>query len=181
MTSCRCSASAPTSTKSSGAPRCASWWRMGHLQPDSEAFGALKLTETARGVLKGETEVMLREETAGSRIRASRTKSRRGDIAPAIRRRGRSRRSKPARRAYGRGVRRWRASAACRPMSCCTTPRSTASRPSRPTTLGAAPRHPRHRRQEARALRRRADRAGEGRERAERGSATAAQVAVFGR
>jgi ATP-dependent DNA helicase RecQ len=33
-------------------------------------------------VLKGETEVMLREETAGSRIRASRTKSRRGDLAP---------------------------------------------------------------------------------------------------
>jgi ATP-dependent DNA helicase RecQ len=55
---------------------------MGHLHPDSEAFGALKLTETARGVLKGETEVMLREETAGSRIRASRTKSRRGDLAP---------------------------------------------------------------------------------------------------
>jgi ATP-dependent DNA helicase RecQ len=54
---------------------------MGHLHPDSEAFGALKLTETARGVLKGETEVMLREETAGSRIRASRTKSRRGDLA----------------------------------------------------------------------------------------------------
>jgi ATP-dependent DNA helicase RecQ len=56
---------------------------MGHLKPDSEAFGALKLTETARGVLKGETEVMLREETPGSRIRASRTKSRRGDISPA--------------------------------------------------------------------------------------------------
>src|SRR4030088_2811320 len=55
---------------------------MGHLRPDSEAFGALKLTETARGVLKGETEVMLREETAGSRHRATRTKSRRGDIAP---------------------------------------------------------------------------------------------------
>jgi ATP-dependent DNA helicase RecQ len=55
---------------------------MGHLKPDSEAFGALKLTETARGVLKGETEVMLREETAGSRIRAIRTKSRRGDLAP---------------------------------------------------------------------------------------------------
>ena len=34
---------------------------MGHLQADSEAFGALKLTETARGILKGETEVMLRE------------------------------------------------------------------------------------------------------------------------
>jgi ATP-dependent DNA helicase RecQ len=56
---------------------------MGHLAPDSEAFGALKLTETARGVLKGETEVMLREETPGTRIRASRTKSRRGDIVPA--------------------------------------------------------------------------------------------------
>jgi ATP-dependent DNA helicase RecQ len=56
---------------------------MGHLTPDSEAFGALKLTETARGVLKGETEVMLREEAPGTRIRATRTKSRRGDIAPA--------------------------------------------------------------------------------------------------
>src|SRR6202790_1559498 len=55
---------------------------LGHLQPDSEAFGALKLTESARGVLKGETEVMLREEAAGSRIRASRARSRRGDIAP---------------------------------------------------------------------------------------------------
>ena len=39
---------------------------MGHLAPDSEAFGALKLTETARGVLKGETEVMLREQAAGA-------------------------------------------------------------------------------------------------------------------
>ncbi len=55
---------------------------MGHLRPDSEAFGALKLTESARGVLKGETEVMLREEIPGSRIRASRAKSRRGDRAP---------------------------------------------------------------------------------------------------
>ena len=35
---------------------------MGHLQADSEAFGALKLTESARGVLKGETGVMLREQ-----------------------------------------------------------------------------------------------------------------------
>ncbi len=55
---------------------------MGHLRPDTEAFGALKLTESARGVLKGETEVMLREEAAGARVRASRTKSRRGDLAP---------------------------------------------------------------------------------------------------
>jgi ATP-dependent DNA helicase RecQ len=55
---------------------------MGHLAPDTEAFGALKLTETARGVLKGETEVMLREQVAGGR--AVRTKSRRGEIAPRI-------------------------------------------------------------------------------------------------
>jgi ATP-dependent DNA helicase RecQ len=55
---------------------------MGHLRPDSEAFGALKLTDTARGVLKGETAVMLREEAPGSRNRASRAKSRRGDLAP---------------------------------------------------------------------------------------------------
>ena len=55
---------------------------MGHLQPDSEAFGALKLTDSARGVLKGETEVMLREEVPGSGLRASRTRSRRGDIVP---------------------------------------------------------------------------------------------------
>jgi ATP-dependent DNA helicase RecQ len=54
---------------------------MGHLAPDSEAFGALKLTETSRSVLKGETAVMLREETA-SAPRASRSKSRRGDLAP---------------------------------------------------------------------------------------------------
>jgi ATP-dependent DNA helicase RecQ len=55
---------------------------MGHLRPDSDAFGALKLTETARGVLKGETDVMLREQAPGSRNRASRAKSRRGDLAP---------------------------------------------------------------------------------------------------
>jgi ATP-dependent DNA helicase RecQ len=54
---------------------------LGHLQPDAEAFGALKLTDSARGVLRGETEVMLREESPGSRLRASRTKSRRGDIS----------------------------------------------------------------------------------------------------
>ena len=56
---------------------------MGYLRADSEAYGALKLTETARGVLKGETEVMLREQAPGTRIRASRTKSRRGNLAPA--------------------------------------------------------------------------------------------------
>ncbi|MBC7575826.1 MAG: DNA helicase RecQ [Tardiphaga sp.] len=53
---------------------------LGYLYADSEAYGALKLTETARGVLKGETEVMLREETAGLG-RAARSKSRRGELA----------------------------------------------------------------------------------------------------
>ncbi|MBR0739675.1 DNA helicase RecQ [Bradyrhizobium liaoningense] len=56
---------------------------MGHLQSDSEAFGALKLTDSSRGVLRGETEVWMREEAPGTRIRSSRTKSRRGDLAPA--------------------------------------------------------------------------------------------------
>src|SRR5689334_6846499 len=55
---------------------------MGHLRADSEAYNALKLTESARGVLKGETEVMLREAASGTRIRASRDKSRRGNLAP---------------------------------------------------------------------------------------------------
>src|SRR4030081_3471919 len=55
---------------------------MGHLRPHSEAFGALKPTVTARGVLKGETEVMLRAEPAVPRSRPSRSKSRRGDLAP---------------------------------------------------------------------------------------------------
>ncbi|RED38746.1 ATP-dependent DNA helicase RecQ [Rhodopseudomonas thermotolerans] len=50
---------------------------LGHLVPDSEAFGALKLTETSRAVLKGETQVMLREQTG----RPPRAKSRRGDLA----------------------------------------------------------------------------------------------------
>jgi len=56
---------------------------MGHLRADSEAFGALKLNDSARGVLKGETEVMLREAAAGARNRAVRDKSRRGALAPA--------------------------------------------------------------------------------------------------
>jgi ATP-dependent DNA helicase RecQ len=57
---------------------------LGHLRPDNEAFGALKLTESSRGVLKGESPVMLREQTGG---RAPRAKSRRGDLvgAPAPR------------------------------------------------------------------------------------------------
>ena len=37
---------------------------LGHLRADHEAYGALKFTDTARGVLKGETTVMLREQAA---------------------------------------------------------------------------------------------------------------------
>ena len=55
---------------------------LGYLRTDSDAFGALKLTETSRGVLKGETEVWLREQVAGARNRATRSKSRRGELAP---------------------------------------------------------------------------------------------------
>src|SRR5262249_43145448 len=56
---------------------------MGHLRADGQAFGALRLTESARGVLRGETEVRLREEAGGTRNRAIRAKSKRGDLAPA--------------------------------------------------------------------------------------------------
>ena len=54
---------------------------MGHLRADNEAYGALKLNESARGVLRGETEVWLREEAEGARNRAIRAKSRRGELA----------------------------------------------------------------------------------------------------
>src|SRR5712671_6566860 len=75
---------------------------MGHLRADSEAFGALKLTESARGVLKGETEVMLREAAPATRIRASRTKSRRGDLTPRAE-------TKPADAPLHAALRAWRA------------------------------------------------------------------------
>ncbi|MEA2883732.1 MAG: ATP-dependent helicase RecQ, partial [Bradyrhizobium sp.] len=55
---------------------------LGHLRADGDAFGALKLTETSRGVLKGETEVWLREQVPGARNRATRSKSRRGELGP---------------------------------------------------------------------------------------------------
>jgi hypothetical protein len=44
---------------------------MGDLWADSEAFGALKLTDSARGVLKGETAVLLREEAETPRTPAA--------------------------------------------------------------------------------------------------------------
>jgi ATP-dependent DNA helicase RecQ len=59
---------------------------LGHLQPKSEDFGALKLTGSARSVLKGESKVMLREEPAASsdRKRGVRAKTaKRGTASPA--------------------------------------------------------------------------------------------------
>jgi ATP-dependent DNA helicase RecQ len=80
---------------------------MGHLRADSEAFGALKLTESARGVLRGETEVMLREQPEGARNRAIRAKSRRGELvaSPA----GQGKTANPALHA---ALRAWRAEVA---------------------------------------------------------------------
>jgi ATP-dependent DNA helicase RecQ len=51
---------------------------MGHLQANSEAFGAPELTDSARGVLKGETEVLLREKAIS--VRAVRARPKRGDL-----------------------------------------------------------------------------------------------------
>ena len=98
---------------------------MGHLHPDSEAFGALKLTESARGVLKGETEVMLREQTAAAIAPAG---ANRGAAISAPAPAGRVKPSMPICSACsGPGAPRSRASAACRPMSCCTMQPSTVS------------------------------------------------------
>lgn len=51
---------------------------MGHLQANSEAFGALELTDSARNVLKGETEVLLRENAIS--VRTMRTRAKRDDL-----------------------------------------------------------------------------------------------------
>jgi ATP-dependent DNA helicase RecQ len=57
---------------------------MGHLRSDSEAFGGLKLTESSRGVLKGETRVMLREDRATKTSRRrDRAKAAQPGTAPA--------------------------------------------------------------------------------------------------
>ncbi len=132
---------------------------MGHLHADSEAFGALKLTESARGVLKGETEVMLREQTAG-RDRPSRTKSRRGDLATSSRPRAASRQCGPARHPQDLA---FRDGAQARRAGLCGAARCDHRRHRgvTPDDAGATPRYSRDRRQEARALRARTDRAGE--------------------
>jgi ATP-dependent DNA helicase RecQ len=57
---------------------------LGYLRPDSEAFGAFKLTESARGVLKGTTAVMLREEPAEAPGQRGVSRSKRGSKFAAI-------------------------------------------------------------------------------------------------
>jgi hypothetical protein len=131
---------------------------MGHLQSDSEGFGGFKLTETSRGVLRGETPVMLREEA--ERVRVRRTKEQKGTCR-IQRRRGRGREQRPrlclvqrlAQLAHCHCARAQRAGLR-------DPPRRDAGRHrhSAPAQPGSASLHPRHRRQEAGALRRRADR-----------------------
>jgi len=45
------------------------------LVVDTEAYGAFKLSATARAVLKGETQVALREQAPGTQPKRRRTKS----------------------------------------------------------------------------------------------------------
>jgi ATP-dependent DNA helicase RecQ len=49
-----------------GQAGCSAALALGHLRPDSEAFGAFKLTGSSRDVLKGITAVMLREAPSQS-------------------------------------------------------------------------------------------------------------------
>jgi ATP-dependent DNA helicase RecQ len=57
---------------------------LGHLRPDSAAFGVFKLTESSRGVLKGITAVMLREEPANAAGQRGASPSRRGSRFTAL-------------------------------------------------------------------------------------------------
>ena len=47
---------------------------LGHLHADAEAYGAFKLTESARAILKGEINVSFREDAEQPRTRHSRSK-----------------------------------------------------------------------------------------------------------
>ncbi len=132
---------------------------MGHLRADSEAFGALKLTETARGILKGETEVMLREDTRQHPRHQNQIKTRRY-CCQSRRPRG-NRQCNPARRLEGVA---FPDSPQARRAGLCRAARLN-DRRHRDVASGhisTTSRHPRHRRQEARTLRGRTDRAGEG-------------------
>ncbi len=134
---------------------------MGHLAPDSEAFGALKLTESARGVLKGETDVMLREQAARHPYSRDASKITARRYCAWCRRPERRRQSDAGQRAAGVA---FRGRAQARRAGLCRAARRHHRR-HRSLTPGNARRasqHPRHRRQEARTLRRRTDRAGEG-------------------
>ncbi len=51
---------------------------LGYLRVDSESFGALKLEDAARGVLKGETAVQLREESAAPKKARGKSRDRTG-------------------------------------------------------------------------------------------------------
>ena len=101
---------------------------MGHLAPDSEAFGALEADgERARRAERRDRGVAARAN-AGLPHSRQPEPNRGAAISRRHPRGGQGRRSDLARRAAGVALARWRASAACRPMSCCTTPPSTASR-----------------------------------------------------
>jgi ATP-dependent DNA helicase RecQ len=55
---------------------------LGFLEPDAEAFGALKLTGAARGVLKGEVSVSFREDAEKPRKRDRARKAAAAPLAP---------------------------------------------------------------------------------------------------
>ena len=133
---------------------------MGHLRADSEAYGALKLTESARAVLKGETEIWLREparQHAQPRGQEQVTARRSGRIA------GRQRRRRSGAACGAESVAQ-RDRAQPRRAGLCGAARFHHRRHRRdaPGDAERIARHRRDRRQEARALRRRADRAGAG-------------------
>ena len=134
---------------------------MGHLRPDSEAFGALKLTETARGVLKGETEVMLREQVARlpQPRQPEQIQARRPCAAAGRPKRG----QQPGAGRSTQGVA-FRSGAQARRAGLCRAARldDRRHRDRAPDDTGSTPRHRRDRRQEARTLRGGIDRNGEG-------------------
>jgi len=55
---------------------------LGFLEPDAEAFGALKLTDAARGVLRGEVSVSFREDAERPRKRDRARKAAAAPLAP---------------------------------------------------------------------------------------------------
>jgi ATP-dependent DNA helicase RecQ len=78
------------STWKIGADKSDQQWRavfrqlvaLGFLEPDAEAFGALKLTDAARGVLKGEVSVSFREDAEKPRRRDRARKAAAAPLGP---------------------------------------------------------------------------------------------------